>query len=211
MLRWLVGLGPLGLLAVAAIDSSGIPLLVPGSTDLLLLWLVSRKGNLWLLVLCAVAGSTLGGYTAWSAGRRGGQAALRHHVPSRYFERTLAWVERHTILSVFLPALMPPPILVGPLVIASGALGVSRRRFLAVYGTARSLRYGLVAWLGVVYGRSVARLWSAVIEKWSVPLICVFVAMLAAGVCLAVWQARRSRKPHAAHDHATQNEAMQAR
>src|SRR5208282_391132 len=180
--RWLARLGPLGLFSVAAIDSSGIPLLVPGSTDLLLLWMVSHHGNPWLLALCAIAGSLLGGHFTWSAGRRGGEAALRHYVPSRRFTRLVACVKRHTILSVFLPAMLPPPIILGPFVFASGAMGVSRRRFLAVYGAARCLRYSLVAWLGVVYGRSVARLWSALIEKWSAPVICALAGMVATGI-----------------------------
>jgi membrane protein DedA with SNARE-associated domain len=206
----LAQLGPLGLFAVAVIDSSGIPLLIPGSTDLLLLWLVSEKGNPWLLAPCAVAGSLLGGYFTFGAGKRGGEAALRHHVPSSRFDRTVAWVKRHTILSVFLPALLPPPFLVGPLVLASGALGVSRKRFVAGYGSARSLRYGLVAWLGVIYGRSVARQWSQAIQKWSVPLICVFVGLLVGGICLAMWRAFRRRKSEAAEDGAAEAEASQA-
>jgi membrane protein YqaA with SNARE-associated domain len=207
VLHWLTNLGPLGLFCVAAIDSSGIPVLLPGSTDLLLLWLVAHGGNQWLLAVCAVAGSLVGGYTTWSAGSRGGEGALRRWVPVRLLGRIVKWVERHRLLSVFLPALLPPPIPLSPFVLASGALGVSRRRFLVVYGAARSLRYGLVAWLGVVYGRSVVRLWSGIVQKWSVPLICVFVGMLLGGICFAVWQVRRHRKSEAAEDRASEAEA----
>lgn len=194
MPHWLTHLGPLGLFSVAVIDSSVIPLPLPGSTDLLLLWLVAHGGDPWLLAPCAVAGSILGGYTTWQIGRRGGEAALRHYVPARLLKRVVRWVERHRILAVFVPAMLPPPIPLLPFALASGALGVSPRRFLAVFGAARALRYSLVAWLGVAYGRSVVRIWSGSLQRWSTPLLCVFVGLLAAGVCIAIWKIRGLRR-----------------
>src|SRR5271157_6612182 len=83
MPHWLTHLGVLGLFSVAVLDSSVIPLPLPGSTDLLLLLLVAHNGDPWLLAVNAVAGSILGGYTAWHVGRRGGEAALRQYVPAR--------------------------------------------------------------------------------------------------------------------------------
>jgi membrane protein YqaA with SNARE-associated domain len=195
---WLTHLGPLGLFAVAIIDSSVIPLPLPGSTDLLLLWLVSHSGNPWLLAPCAIAGSLLGGYTTWDAGRRGGEAALRRHVPARILGRIIRWVERHRILAVFLPAMLPPPIPLLPFAVAAGALGVSRQRFLAVYGAARSLRYSFIAWLGVVYGRRIVLMWTGVLQAWSTPLLCVFVGLLAIGICYGIWKMRGLRKTHGA-------------
>jgi hypothetical protein len=73
MPHWLTHLGFLGLFSVAVVDSSVIPLPLPGSTDLLLLWLVAHSGDPWLLAPCAIAGSLLGGYTTWQIGRRGGE------------------------------------------------------------------------------------------------------------------------------------------
>jgi len=194
MPHWLTHLGILGLFFVAVIDSSVIPLPLPGSTDLLLLWLVSNSGNPWLLALCAIAGSILGGYTTWEAGRRGGEAALRRHVPARLLGRMIVWVERHRILAVFLPALLPPPIPLLPFALAAGALGVSRKRFLCVYGAARSLRYSLVAWLGVAYGRGIVRMWTASLQQWSTPLLCVFGGLSAVGVCYGIWKLRDLRR-----------------
>jgi membrane protein YqaA with SNARE-associated domain len=80
--HWLIHLGVLGLFFVAVVDSSVIPLPLPGSTDLLLLLLVAHSGYSWLLAPCAIAGSILGGYTTWHIGRRGGEAALRRYVPA---------------------------------------------------------------------------------------------------------------------------------
>jgi membrane protein YqaA with SNARE-associated domain len=199
-------LGALGLFSIAVVDSSVIPLPLPGSTDLLLLLLVAHGGDPWLLAPCAIAGSLLGGYTTWHIGRRGGEAALRSYVPAPLLGRIVGWVERHRILAVFLPALLPPPIPLLPFALASGALGVTRRRFLAVFGAARSLRYSLIAWLGVIYGRSLVRLWSGSLQKWSMPLLCAFVTLLVACICFGVWKVRGLRKIDAAEKLALQDE-----
>jgi len=206
MPSWLTHLGALGLFFIAVVDSSVVPLPLPGSTDLLLLWLVAHSGDPWLLTACAIAGSLLGGYTTWQIGRRGGEAALRRRVPARLLARIVGWVERHRILAVFLPALLPPPIPLLPFALASGALGVSRRRFLVVFGAARSLRYSFIAWLGVTYGRRIVRLWSSSLQKWSTPLLCVFVGLLVAGLCFGIWKLRGSRKINAPETRAMHDE-----
>ncbi len=208
--HWLAHLGVLGLFSVAVVDSSVIPLPLPGSTDLLLLWLVAHSGDPWLLVPCAVVGSILGGYTTWHIGRRGGEAALQRYIPARLLGRVVGWVKHHRILAVFLPALLPPPIPLLPFALASGALGVSRRRFLVVFGAARSLRYSFVAWLGVMYGRSVVRLFSRSLQKWSTPLLCAFLILLAACLCYGIWKIRSLRKIDAAEELGSHNEAAQA-
>lgn len=192
--HWLTHLGALGLFSVAVIDSSVIPLPLPGSTDLLLLWLVAHSGDPWLLAAMAIAGSLVGGYTTWDVGRRGGEAALRRYVPARILKRVTVWVKHHPILAEFLPATLPPPIPLLPFALASGALGVSRSRFLVVYGAARTLRYSLVAWLGVAYGRRALHLWSGTLQKWSAPLVWVLGGLLVVGVCLGIWKVRGLRK-----------------
>jgi membrane protein YqaA with SNARE-associated domain len=191
ILRWLTHLGPLGLFLVAVVDSSIIPMPVPGSTDLVLLWLVSHRGNPWMLAPIAIVGSLLGGYTTWHLGRKGGEAALKRYVPPRLLDRITVWAERHPILAVFLPAVLPPPIPLSPFLLAAGALQVSLKRFLPVFGLARVLRYSLVAWLAVAYGRRVMRLWSGTLEKWSAPLLWTFVTLMVAGVGYGIWKLRR--------------------
>lgn len=187
-------LGPLGLFLVAVVDSSFVPLPIPGSTDLLLLLLVSHQGNPWLFATAAIAGSILGGYTTWHLGRRGGEAALHRWVSVRLRARIVDGVEQHPILAVFLPAVLPPPIPLSPFILASGALGISRRRFLIVFATGRSLRYGIIARLAVVYGRHVVRMWNTLLQKWLTPLPWAFLAILVTAIVYGVWKLRRPAK-----------------
>src|SRR5271167_118358 len=165
--HWLTQLGGLGLFTVAIFDSSPIPLPIPGSTDLLLLLLVSHHGNPFLLAACAIAGSAIGGFITWSTGKKGGEALLERSVPARLRKRIERWTNEHSLLSVMLPALLPPPIPLTPFLLAAGALGVSRRRFLVAYNSARTVRYGLIAWAGVKYGRRVVRWWTQTLAGWS--------------------------------------------
>jgi len=211
MPHWLTHLGALGLFFVAVVDSSPIPLPLPGSTDLLLLWLVAYGGDPWLLAAFAIVGSLMGGYATWNLGRKGGEAALHRYVPARLLKRVTGWVERHRILAVFLPAVLPPPIPLLPFALAAGALNVSRRRFLIIYGAARTLRYSLIAWLGVVYGRHAIRIWSGTLQRWSTSLTCVIAGLMLAGICFGIWKVSGLRKIDAARKRAPHQAAARVR
>ena len=146
-LHWLMGFGTLGLFAVSTIDSSIIPLPLPGSTDLLLILLVVHRADPVLAAIAALAGSILGGYLTWGAGAKGGEAALHRYLPKRFARRLTGWVEKNGTLAVTTSALLPPPFPLMPFVLAAGALGVSRKKFFLSFGLARAVRYSLVAWL----------------------------------------------------------------
>jgi membrane protein YqaA with SNARE-associated domain len=182
-----------GLFCVSAIDASVVPLPIPGTTDLLLLWLVSHNGDPWLLAVCAIAGSILGGYTTWHIGRKGGEAALHRYVPAWLLDPVCRWVKRHPILAVCIPSALPPPMPLSPFLLASGALGVPLARFLVAFSAARAVRYSLVAWLGATYGRHMVRMWSNTLEAWSTPLLWAFGGLLAIGIGLAIYKLRRTR------------------
>ncbi len=198
--RWLAHLGGVGLFAVAVLDSCILPLPIPGSTDLLLLWLVSHRGDALILVTCATAGSVIGGYTAWASGKRGGEAALQRYGSSPFFRRISTWVRQHSVLAVFVPALLPPPMPMSMFLIAAGALGISRNRFALVFGVARALRYSLVAWLAVTYGRHMVRVWSTTLNKWSGSFLWIFVGLTVCGVVYGLWQFRRTSSQPALSD-----------
>jgi len=200
MPRWLIHLGGPGLFAVAILDSSPIPLPLPGSTDLLLLLLVSSRGNPFLLAGVAVLGSAIGGYLTWSAGKNGGEALLERSMPARFRKRLERWAKERTILSVFIAAVLPPPIPLMPFLLAAGALGASRNRFMLSLISARILRYGLIAWAAATYGRIVLLWWTKNLGRWSSTILWTFIGLLIGGIVFGVWQYRRQNRriPHAA-------------
>lgn len=151
-----------------------------------MLLLVAQNSDPFLLVGLAVAGNLMGGYTCWYTGKKGGEAALHKHIKPHLMDRISHWVKRHAILSLVIPSLLPPPFAIAPFLIASGALGVSRARFLRVLAIARAVRFGLIAWLASVYGRSIARSWPNEIHHWSPIIFWCIGGIVVAGLCFAL-------------------------
>lgn len=209
LLRWLVSLGGLGLFGVAILDSSVVPLPLPGSTDLLLLLLTSHRRTTVLmavwLAFCALAGSLVGGYLTWSAGRKGGEVALARHIPERFLGRISSLVQRHGIWSVALASVLPPPIPLTPFLLAAGALGMARGPFLASYGIARAVRYGLLAWLGIAFGRRIVIVWQRELNGWSAPILWTYFSLLILGIGYALWKRRQRRRSSLAPAAATED------
>ena len=186
--------GTVGLFAVSVIDSSIIPLPLPGSTDLLLILLVAHGANPELAALTALAGSLLGGYLTWGAGAKGGEAALHRYLPRRFADRLFRWVEKNGSVALTASALLPPPFPLMPFLVAAGALGVSRRVFFLAFGIARTVRYGLVAWLAAVYGRALVRAFRHYLAGWSTPLMWVYLGLMAAAIVFGLWKFRRDKR-----------------
>jgi membrane protein YqaA with SNARE-associated domain len=193
-MRWIVSFGGIGLFAVSVVDSSPIPLPIPGSTDLLLLVLVARRADAFLMAFAAIAGAIVGGYLTWSTGASGGEAAVHRYVPKWVADRVNRWVKAHGMLAVAVSSLLPPPVPLLPFLLCAGAFGVSRRKFLLSFTIARSLRYGLIAWLGVTYGRRMVRDWSHYLSRWGPTITWVFVATVVAGILFGLWRWRRMRR-----------------
>jgi membrane protein YqaA with SNARE-associated domain len=193
-LHWVMGFGTLGLFAVSVIDSSIIPLPVPGSTDLLLILLVAHRGDPVLAAVAATVGSILGGYLTWATGEKGGEAALHRYLPRRFGRRLSAWVEKRGVVAVTLSALLPPPFPLMPLLLAAGALGVSRKRFLVSFSLARTFRYALVAWLADTYGREVVRAFRHYLAGWSNTIMWIYLSLVVAGILYGLWKFRHQRR-----------------
>jgi membrane protein DedA with SNARE-associated domain len=197
-LGWLMNLGGVGLFALAVVDSSVVPIPLPGSTDLVLLLLSAfRSQSLaspMIFASCAFAGSVVGGYITWAAGKKGGEAALERLGKGRFVRRVQGWVKRNGLLSVALASLLPPPVPLMPFLLAAGALGLSRSRFLISYCTARVVRYGVVAWLGYKYGRHVIAFWQKDLKGWTTPIIVAYVSLLVLGALWGFWKYRQGMR-----------------
>jgi membrane protein YqaA with SNARE-associated domain len=167
---------------------------VPGSTDLLLILLVAHRGSPILAAVAATAGSILGGYLTWATGAKGGEAALHRYLPRRFGKRLSGWVEKRGVVAVTLSALLPPPFPLMPLLLAAGALGVSRKRFLISFSLARAFRYSLIAWLADLYGRAVVRAFRHYLAGWSTTIMWIYLGLVVAGILYGVWKFRHQRR-----------------
>lgn len=198
LLRWIMSLGGIGLFGLAIVDSSVVPIPLPGSTDLLLIWLTSERSAtvmtaIWL-AFCAFSGSLIGGYLAWAAGHKGGEAALARYIPKRFLNRITGWMNSHGAWTLGIVTMLPPPVPLMPFVVAAGALGVSRTRFLAFYSVARVIRYGVLAWFGVTYGRRVVRAWLVSLGSWTTTIVWIYVGLTVVGILYGLYKFRKAKQ-----------------
>jgi membrane protein YqaA with SNARE-associated domain len=147
LLSW----GPKGLFLLALVESAGIP--NPGGTDALLLVLTAYAANPILCASLAVAGSLLGSVIFYEITSRGGEKLLARYVGSGRGARFRDWFQHYGLVTVFIAALLPIPVMPFKVFAAcAGAMQVGRMRFILVLGVARIPRYFALAYLGSVLG-----------------------------------------------------------
>jgi membrane protein YqaA with SNARE-associated domain len=195
VLHFFRSLGLVGLFLTSIVDSSFVPLPIPGVTDIMLIVYAAAKSNPILLVAIATAGSAVGGFLSHAAGRAGGLKLLENHVPARILTRVTKWIETHSILAVSLPAILPPPMPLSPFVLVAGAVHMSRKKFMTSFVLSRCLRHSIAVWLGIHYGRGVIRLWQHLSAKWGATVLIVVWTVIIAFTAIAIWQLyKTSRK-----------------
>jgi membrane protein YqaA with SNARE-associated domain len=189
--------GLAGLVLISTVDSSFVPLPIPGVTDILIILYAANHTNVFLLVFIATLGSALGGYLSYILAAAGGMAFLEKHVSKRYLKPVQSWVEKHSILSVALPAILPPPMPLSPFVLVAGAVKMNRRKFMTAFTLSRFARHAIAAWLGLRYGKAVLHLWDQFSNRWAVTILIVFWSVTILFTAIGIWkivQTSRSMK-----------------
>lgn len=204
-------LGLFGLLIISTVDSSFVPLPIPGVTDILVILYAANHTNVILLVALATIGSALGGFLSHWAAQAGGMAFLEKHVSSRYLKPIRSWTENHSILSVALPAILPPPVPLSPFVLVAGAVKMDRKKFMTAFTISRFLRHCIAAWLGIHYGKAVLHLWNHFSARWAATILIAFWTITVIFTAIGIWKLvqtsrqmkGRSRKPVEQASHTT--------
>jgi membrane protein YqaA with SNARE-associated domain len=199
LLHLFFSFGIFGVFLVSIVDSSFVPLPIPGVTDIMIIVMSARHQHILLLVLFATAGSALGGYLSYQVGHAGGMAFLEKRVPARIFKPVCEWMQNHAILSVALPAILPPPMPLSPFVLAAGALRMSRKKFMIAFTISRALRHTIAAWLGIHYGRHILRLWNSLSAEYATPILIVLWVGIAISCAFAFWKLYKTSRTVGAH------------
>ncbi|MGQ0736787.1 MAG: YqaA family protein [Acidobacteriota bacterium] len=155
--EWARELGGAGLFVVAALDSSFLSF--PQANDLLIIFLSIRRPELMLYYAgMTTAGSLLGCFLLYGLAWRGGEVFLRKRFSGPRVERGLALYQRHGLLAVVVPSLLPPPTPFKLFVLLAGAARVSPWRFGAAIVLGRGVRYFGQGYLAVAYGEQAVTL-----------------------------------------------------
>lgn len=194
LVRYFFKLGLLGLFLICVIDSSPIPLPIPGSSDILVVLLAAQR-HAWLLVtVVATLGSLAGAAISYQAGAVGGLTLLDKYTPPPFRDRMRRWSQEHALLSVALPAMLPPPAPLMPFLIAAGALKMPRRSYYWSFGISRFARHAFFAWLGIHYGRHIMPVYLRFADKYGWILLVLVWGSVVFGVIYAIVKLRNRRK-----------------
>ena len=148
--EYLITFGPLGLFAVALLDSTFVPL--PSSADALMLLLTTNSPR-WMVLYAfmATAGSAIGCWILYVISRRAGARALGKFSEAKQ-KRVKELIERYDMLSVLVATLLPPPFPFKLFVITAGVFRFSLLRFMIAVIAGRAFRFLLEGYFAVRYG-----------------------------------------------------------
>jgi len=153
--EWASELGGVGLFIIALLDSSFLSF--PQVNDLLIIVLSTKyPERMTYYASMTTIGSMVGCFLLYFVARRGGEVFLRRRVKGRYADRAIALYQRHGLLAVVVPALLPPPVPFKVFVLLAGAAAVSPIRFGIAIAIGRGIRYFGQGYLAVLYGEQAA-------------------------------------------------------
>ena len=176
-----------GLFVVAFFDSSVLSF--PFITDALVMQLsFANPGRMPYYAAMAAAGSLSGCIWLYLLAKKGGEAYFHRHAAGRA-EKVKKWVDDHAFLSVFVPAILPPPLPFKIFVLAEGVFQVPLRTFVLAILFGRGLRYIAEGILAVRYGDATLEFLKAHSRALALSAVAVLLLLLAA----SQWP---SRSPH---------------
>jgi membrane protein YqaA with SNARE-associated domain len=148
--------GGFGLMVLAMCDSSFLSL--PEVNDVLLMtFAINEPDGMVKFALLTTMGSVIGCALLYAVGRKGGEAFLRRSIAHERLARVQRWYQRHGMLAVIVPSLLPPPTPFKIFVLSAGTFGISWPKFLSAVVIGRGIRYFSEGLLAVVYGPAAIR------------------------------------------------------
>jgi membrane protein YqaA with SNARE-associated domain len=183
--------GGIGLLVLGVLDSSF--LFAPWGNDLMMVALVARHPQSGLVLYYAVmstVGSVLGCLLLDLTLRPLGEKGLERHLSKRRLSRLRDRIGRSGGRAVAIASLVPPPFPFTAVVMAAAALQYSRKRLLIVVGVCRLLRFVVVGWLALQYGKSMLH-WAE--KPWVKGLLVGLMVVCVIGSIVSVYGWLRKR------------------
>jgi membrane protein YqaA with SNARE-associated domain len=189
LMSWLHRLGGPGLLLLAQVDNSPIP--VPGSMDVLLIILASSRKELWwYYAVMALIGSVVAGCIAYRLSKKGGKETLEKKIGKDRAKKVYSVFEKYGFLSLMLGAMAPPPIPMSAFLLSAGAMQYPFKKFFAALTLGRAIRYAAIAYLASLYGHALIH----AMNRYYKPLLVLAIVLGVAGGAVALYYYRKARR-----------------
>lgn len=148
----LLPFGPWAVLIIATVDSAfmGIPL-----DPVVVGYVWARPHLFWAFCLMASVGSAVGSLVPYWIGYKGEELLLEKRIPPRTLEKIRRSFEKHEVLALVVPSMLPPPTPFKLFVLFAGAARLPIRDFLLAIFAGRMLRFLILSALTVAFGPSV--------------------------------------------------------
>ena len=183
-----IAMGAPGLFLIAFLDSSFLSL--PEIADIMVVYMVTRhKSRVVVYVLGTTLGSIAGCLVMYVIGKKGGEAIIRKRFATKNVERAMAAFDRHGMMAVLIPSLLPPPMPFKIFVLLSGVAGISAARFITAIAIGRGARYTALGFLAVRYGDAAM----AYMKANGTTAALAVVGLLVAGFLVYLLWAKRKR------------------
>jgi len=187
--RWIYHLGGLGFIPLGLLDSSVIPL--PGSMDVLTIYLSARHPQLWVYyAVMATIGSVIGGFVTYRLARKGGKETLERKFPAKRLKKVYALFEKWGFGALAIGAVLPPPAPFVLFLFVAGAMQYSVKKFLVAMTLGRIVRYAILAYLGERYGRHVLTM----IAQHGHPELIAVIGLVVAAIATLIFILVRKHK-----------------
>jgi membrane protein YqaA with SNARE-associated domain len=188
---WLLSLGLFGPLIFGIADSSF--LFLPFGNDLLVVILtVNNRSHLPWYVATAAIGSTLGVLLLDAVCRKGGEEGLKRMMKPRRLEYLKRHMSNQAAIAIGLACLAPPPFPFTVVIASASAFAYPRARLLGLVFITRAVRFGIVGWLAIRFGRDILRIAREPETTW---IMLGFIAVCIIGSAFQIMQwVRRSRR-----------------
>jgi len=151
--KFVAGMGGGGLFVAAFLDSSVLSF--PFVTDALLIELSLQKpSHMPYYAAMAAVGSLAGCIWLYLLAKKGGEEFFLRRGGA-HAAKAKQWAQSNAFLTVFVPAILPPPFPFKVFVLAEGVFQVPLRTFVLALLLSRGLRYFAEGILAVRYGEGV--------------------------------------------------------
>lgn len=178
------------MLVIATADAAaiGIPM------DPVIVGYVWAKPHMfWAYCLMASVGSAVGSLVPYWIGYEGEQLLLEKRIPPRTLEKIRQSFEKHEVLALVVPAMLPPPTPFKLFVMFAGAAKLRKRDFMLAIFAGRMIRFLILSALTVAFGPAVLHL----ITRHGKIALAVIAGLILVGAIIW-WIKRKTARPEGA-------------